>query len=115
MARAAAVAKAQAVTEAQPVHRQITPEELQAQTIAAQQAAAAVQKPAEPVITPPIEEPAAPVNTVTVSQQPSVPNSSADVKASSADPDEERERAGYERVKLNVDGKDVVFWRKKKD
>ena len=112
MARAAAVAKAQAVTEAQPVHRQITPEELQAQTIAAQQAAAAVQKPAEPVITPPIEEPAAPVNTVTVSQQPSVPNSSADVKASSA---EERERAGYERVKLNVDGKDVVFWRKKKD
>lgn len=115
VARAAAVAKAQAVTEAQPVHRQITPEELQAQTIAAQQAAAAVQKPAEPVITPPIEEPAAPVNTAAAPQQASVYDSSAKVKASSADPDEERERAGYERVKLNVDGKDVVFWRKKKD
>ena len=115
MARAAAVAKAQAVTEAQPVHRQITPEELQAQTIAAQQAAAAVQKPAEPVITPPIEEPTAPVNAAAVPQQTAVHNSSVEVKASSSDPDEERERAGYERVKLNVDGKDVVFWRKKKD
>lgn len=29
--------------------------------------------------------------------------------------DEQRERAGYERVQLNIEGKDVVFWRKKKD
>lgn len=116
VARAAAVAKAQAVTEAQPVHRQITPEELQAQSVAARQAAAAVQQPAEPIITPPIEESAAPVVTETTPQQTTVAaETSAEVKMSSADPDEERERAGYERVKLNIEGKDVVFWRKKKD
>lgn len=116
VARAAAVAKAQAVTEAQPVHRQITPEELQAQSVAAKQAAAAVQQPAEPIITPPIEESAAPVVTEPAPQQTTVAaETSAEVKMSSADPDEERERAGYERVKLNIEGKDVVFWRKKKD
>lgn len=116
VARAAAVAKAQAVTEAQPVHRQITPEELQAQSVAAKQAAAAVQQPAEPIITPPIEESAAPVATEPAPQQTTVAaETSAEVKMSSADPDEERERAGYERVKLNIEGKDVVFWRKKKD
>lgn len=116
VARAAAVAKAQAVTEAQPVHRQITPEELQAQSVAAKQAAAAVQQPAEPIITPPIEESAAAVVTEPAPQQTTVAaETSAEVKMSSADPDEERERAGYERVKLNIEGKDVVFWRKKKD
>ncbi len=29
--------------------------------------------------------------------------------------DEDREKAGYERVKLNIDGEEVVFWRKRKD
>ncbi|MEG1939071.1 MAG: DUF5317 family protein [Eubacterium sp.] len=29
--------------------------------------------------------------------------------------DEEREKAGFERVSLNIEGRDVVFWRKKKD
>lgn len=65
----------------------------------------------ESVITPPETE----TETPRQPQSFDLPNLSTTKKESAESADAQRERAGYERVQLNIDGKDVVFWRKKKD
>lgn len=113
--RAQAVVKAQALSETEPVYRQIEQEEtVQVAPVTTTPAAVA---PAQSFITPPIapvqEAIAQPTPSETPKAQPVSQQSAAG--ASGTLSDEEREKAGYEKVKLSVEGRDVIFWRKKKD
>lgn len=113
VARAQAVAKAQALSETQPVYRQVTSEtEVVVQqvpdTLVQAEPVQPTSAPTTTFITPPI----APIQEPVTKTAQTAGEVSA---ATGAISDEEREKAGYERVKLEVEGREVVFWRKKKD
>ncbi|MEG0380014.1 MAG: hypothetical protein RR614_16165, partial [Eubacterium sp.] len=68
-------------------------------------------------ITPPIAPITESISNPTPAEAPKTQTASEQsaAVASGALSDEEREKAGYEKVKLAVEGREVVFWRKKKD